>query len=76
MSSSGQSDRTCDVCGKDVSTAPGVTHVYHDGRQFSLCCALCLDMFQRAPDRFARGERPQTVLEDLMRDLQWHDSSH
>lgn len=61
----------CAVCGKDVSTAAGVTHLYHAGRRFSLCCPMCMQMFQRAPGRFASGERPQSIVEDLIQELKW-----
>jgi hypothetical protein len=61
----------CAVCGKGVSHVPGVAHVYHEGRRFALCCPMCIEMFQRAPARFANGERPQTVVEDLIEEIKW-----
>lgn len=64
----------CVVCEKDLSSTQSITHLYHAGRRFSLCCPMCLDLFQRAPDRFARGERPKTILEELLTQLKWRDS--
>ena len=61
----------CAVCGKDLANAPGVAHLYHDGRRFSLCCPVCIGMFQRAPARFASGERPQTIVEELIEEMKW-----
>lgn len=71
MNADGQADATCNVCGKGLTQDQQVTHLYHKGRRFTLCCPLCIDMFQRAPDRFASGERPQSVLDDLMSEIQW-----
>jgi hypothetical protein len=34
-----------------------------------------MDLFQRAPARFASGERPQTVVEELLSEMKWKDSS-
>jgi hypothetical protein len=31
-------------------------------------------MFHRAPARFARGERSQSILQDPMEDIKWQDS--
>jgi len=64
-------DTCCAVCGKDVSHVPGVAHLYHDSRRFALCCPMCVAMFQRAPARFANGERPQSVVEDLIEEIKW-----
>ena len=71
MNADGRADLTCAVCGKDLTQEQSVTHLYREGRRFDLCCPLCVDMFQRAPDRLARGERPQSVLEDLLGEMQW-----
>jgi len=57
----------CAVCGKDLSEANGVAHLYHDGRRFPLCCPMCMQLFQRAPARFARGERPQSIWRNSWR---------
>lgn len=64
----------CAVCGKDLSNSSGVSHLYHDGRRFSLCCPMCMQLFQRAPARFARGERPQTIVEELMAEMKWKET--
>jgi len=69
-----RSEDKCVVCEKDVTGVAGTAHVYRDGRRFSLCCPTCLQMFQRAPDRFTSGERPRTVVEELLRDLDWKES--
>jgi hypothetical protein len=37
---------------------------------------MCLQLFQRAPDRFARGENPKTLVEELLDELKWKDSGH
>jgi hypothetical protein len=66
-------EETCFVCGKSAAGGPGFSHLYHEGRQFALCCPVCVQMFQRAPDRFARGERPQSVVEELLNEMQWKD---
>jgi hypothetical protein len=34
---------------------------------------LCMDLFQRAPKRFASGERPKTIVEELFAEIQWKD---
>lgn len=66
---------TCAVCGKAATGDAGFSHLYHDGRRFPLCCPVCVQMFQRAPGRFASGERPQSIVEDLIRELKWRDGS-
>ena len=67
-------NETCAVCGKDVGNTSGVAHIYREGRSFALCCPLCIDLFQRAPKRFASGERPQTIVEELLADMKWKDA--
>jgi hypothetical protein len=32
---------------------------------------MCIDIFQRAPDRFASGERRRSVVEQLVEELKW-----
>lgn len=64
----------CAVCEKDTENVPGVTHIYHEGRRFALCCPMCLDLFQREPARFASGERPQRIVEELIEKLKWKGS--
>lgn len=66
-------DKTCAVCGKDLANTGGVAHLYHDGKPFPLCCPVCMDLFQRAPARFASGERPQTILDELLAEMQWKE---
>ncbi|HVU18358.1 MAG TPA: hypothetical protein VHD32_15750 [Candidatus Didemnitutus sp.] len=65
---------SCAVCGKDLANTSGVAHLYRDGKAFPLCCPLCVDLFQRAPKRFADGERPQTVVEELLAEIKWKNS--
>lgn len=62
---------TCFVCGKAATGDAVFSHLYHDGRRFALCCPVCMQMFQRAPDRFARGEHPQSIVEDLIGEIKW-----
>ncbi|MBA3849859.1 MAG: hypothetical protein C0502_07670 [Opitutus sp.] len=73
MNSDDRAEEQCAVCGKGLAGVAGTIRVYHDSRRFALCCPLCLDLFQRAPARFARGEKPQTVIEDLLDQLKWRD---
>lgn len=61
----------CVVCDKTIDGNSGTSHVYHQGRPFALCCPMCLQMFERARDRFARGERPQSLLDELMAKITW-----
>ena len=63
MSADPGSDETCIVCGKSADGDRGFAHRYHDGRCFAVCCPMCLQMFERASDRFARGDRPQTLVQ-------------
>lgn len=69
-------NETCAVCGKELINTSGVAHLYHEGKPFSLCCPMCMDLFQRAPARFASGERPQVVLEELLSEMKWKNISH
>lgn len=64
----------CIVCGKEISGAQGITHLYHDGRRFALCCPTCVEMFKRAPARFASGERPMTIVQELLDELRWKEN--
>lgn len=73
MNSDDRTEEKCAVCGKALAGVPGTAHVYHGGLRFALCCPLCLDLFQRAPARFASGEKPRTVVEDLLDELKWRD---
>lgn len=74
MSDESNGVETCTVCGKSADGNRDFTHLYHGGRRFPLCCPLCVQMFQRAPDRFARGERCKTLLDDMLDDMKWKDS--
>ena len=74
MSLDESSDGNCIVCSKDLSNASGVAHLYHEGRRFSLCCPMCVQMFQRAPGRFARGETPKTLVEELLDEIKWKET--
>jgi len=67
-------NEACAVCGKDLANTSGVARLYRDGKPFPLCCPMCVDLFQRAPKRFANGERPQTVVEELLSEMKWRDS--
>lgn len=62
---------TCIVCEKILSGDSAAAHRYHDGHRFTLCCPMCLRIFEQAPDRFARGDRPETLLQKLIDDIQW-----
>ncbi|MBI2813036.1 MAG: hypothetical protein HYX71_01980 [Opitutae bacterium] len=74
MSDEGTGGEVCAVCGKPAEGERGFSHLYHGGRRFPLCCPMCLQLFQRAPDRFARGENPKTLVEELLDELKWRDS--
>lgn len=74
MSDDSTREETCAVCGKSTDGNSGTAHLYHDGRRFALCCPMCLDLFQRAPARFASGERPQTLLQQKIEEIKWRDS--
>jgi len=63
----------CIVCGKSTEGDRGFAHRYHVGRRFALCCPLCLQMFEQASDRFAGGDKPQTLLQQLIDEIKWKD---
>lgn len=67
---------TCLVCGKAAESGAAFAHLYHDGHRFPLCCPMCVQMFQRAPERFARGERPQAIVEELLAEMKWKTPDH
>lgn len=67
-------EEACIVCGKSTEGAGSFAHLYHEGRRFALCCPMCLQMFERARDRFARGDRPQSLLQQLIDEIKWRDS--
>lgn len=73
MSDDRPDGEVCVVCGKPADGARGFAHLYHDGSRFALCCPLCLRLFQRAPDRFARGDRPETLVQQLLDEIQWRE---
>lgn len=62
---------TCIVCGKSAEGATSFAHIHHEGRRFALCCPMCIQMFERHRDRFARGDRPQSLLDELTREITW-----
>ena len=74
MSDDSIRDDICAVCGKSTDGNTGTAHLYHDGRRFAVCCPMCMDMFERAPARFASGEHPQTIVEELLAEMKWKDS--
>lgn len=74
MTDISSSAETCIVCGKSTEGAGNFAHLYHEGRRFALCCPMCLQMFERARDRFARGDRPQSLIQQLIDEIKWRDS--
>lgn len=76
MSDESNGVETCRVCGKSADGDRGFTHIYHGGRRFAVCCPLCTQMFQRAPDRFASGERCKSLIEEMLDDIKWKESGH
>ena len=76
MSDEGTVSEVCVVCGKSTECDRGVSHLQYSGRRYALCCPLCLQLFQRASDRFARGENPKTLVEELLDELKWKGSGH
>lgn len=67
-------EENCFVCGKPATGSASFSHLYHEGRRFSLCCPLCMQLFQRAPERFAHGERPQSIVDELIDEMKWKDT--
>jgi hypothetical protein len=76
MSADPSSDETCIVCGKSTEGAAGFAHLYHEGRRFALCCPMCVQMFERHRDRFTRGDRPQSLLDELTQEITWKNDPH
>ncbi|MBI3885382.1 MAG: hypothetical protein HY302_06600 [Opitutae bacterium] len=74
MSDDPDRGETCIVCGRSTEGDRGFAHRYLDGRPFAVCGPLCLQLFERASDRFARGDRPQTMLQQLLDEITWRDS--
>jgi len=35
---------------------------------------MCVQMFQRARGRFARGENPKTLVEELLDEIKWKET--
>ncbi len=64
---------TCTVCGKSTEGGAGFAHLYHKGQRFSLCCPMCVDAFQRHRDRFVRGERPRSLLDETIAQMTWKE---
>ena len=73
MTNESTESETCVVCGKLAEGDAPFSHLYHGGRRFPLCCPICQQLFQRAPDRFANGERCQTLIDELLGDMRWKD---
>lgn len=71
MSSSSANEEICVVCAKATAGNSATAYLYHDGRRFALCCPMCAEMFQRAPARFASGERRETLVEQLLAEMKW-----
>lgn len=76
MSDDNTVSEVCVVCGKSTEGERGLSHLQHAGRRCALCCPMCLQLFQRAPDRFARGESIKSLVEELLDELKWKDSGH
>ena len=74
MSDDPNSGETCIVCGKSTEGERGFAHRYHEGSRFTLCCPMCLQFFEQASDRFARGDHPQTLVQQLIDEMKWKDS--
>jgi hypothetical protein len=53
-----------------------MARLYHDGKAYPVCCPMCMDLFQRAPKRFASGERPKTIVDELLAEMQWKEKGH
>ena len=68
------SGETCIVCGKSTEGDGGLACRYHEGRRFTLCCPICLQMFAQASDHFARGDHPQTLVQQLIAEMKWKEA--
>ena len=73
MSELAEAEETCAVCGNVATGGRGFSRLYHNGKPFPLCCPMCIDVFQRAPSEFAKGERPRSVIEQLIEELKWRN---
>ncbi len=43
---------SCVVCGKNVERGGGFARINHKGLMVNLCCPLCLETFQKDPERY------------------------
>jgi len=68
-----EDEEACTVCGNTAAGGRRFSRLYHSGKAFPLCCPMCIDIFQRAPERIASGDRPRSVLEDLVEKLKWRN---
>lgn len=71
MINAAEPEEICAVCGNAAAGGRRYSRIYHCNVAFPLCCPMCIDLFQRAPDRFSAGERPQTVLDDIVEEMKW-----
>lgn len=76
MTDISSTDETCIVCGNSTEGAGSFAHLYHEGRRIALCCPMCLQMFERARERFARGDRPQSLIDELLEKITWKNRDY
>lgn len=67
-------DAQCVVCGKDMAGTRASALMYVEGRPLPVCCPLCLDAYQKAPERFARRASAQEALREAQRLLGLKDT--
>jgi ribosomal protein L24E len=41
----------CQVCGQDLPKGREYSKVRHEGKMYSMCCPMCMAIFQKDPAR-------------------------
>ena len=59
----------CVVCGKSVEGGRGYARIKHGERMVALCCPLCLESFQKAPQDYLRQQETANELRAIYKAL-------
>ena len=61
----------CEMCGAEPQDGRAFCHFYPEGRQVTLCGAVCAEEFLRGPGPRCNGGTPRDFLEELAEERRW-----
>lgn len=55
----------CVVCGKSVAGGHFHARIIHGDKEILLCCPLCLETFEKSPDKYLRRQETSSEVQAI-----------